>query len=120
MIIAVPVNEMEATSEVCVSFGRAPYYMVFDDRKRTFDYFENKAANASGGAGIQAAQSLVDRNVNAVITFRCGENAAKVLGSRIKIYKAEKVDAKMNIEMFIAGNLILLNTISKGLHGHKE
>ncbi|MDD4082777.1 MAG: NifB/NifX family molybdenum-iron cluster-binding protein [Sphaerochaetaceae bacterium] len=121
MIIAVPVDEMEKTSPVCISFGRAPFYLIFDDEKKTFDYFDNNSAfNAQGGAGIKAAQSLVDRNVDVVITYRCGENASKVLGGKAKIYKAENANAKMNIEMFIAGNLQLLNKVSPGLHGHAQ
>lgn len=40
---------------------------------------ENTAAEAQGETGIQTAQFLVDKKVNALIIVRCGQNAADML-----------------------------------------
>ena len=48
---------------------------------------ENPAAEAQGGAGIQAAQFLVDQGADVLITVRCGQNAADIFGTAgMKIY----------------------------------
>ena len=57
----------------------------------------NPAAQAQGGAGIQAAQFVVDRRADAVITVRCGQNSAEVLqAADIAVYQAagSAVDGK--------------------------
>lgn len=58
---------------------------------------ENPATDAQGGAGIQAAQFLVDNEVNVLITVRCGQNVADMFNTAgIKIYKSvEKLQWKI-------------------------
>jgi Uncharacterized conserved protein len=79
------------------------------------------AAESSGGAGIKAAQQLVDAGVSVLLTPRCGENAADVLGaSKIKIYKSENITAEENIKKYINNELKLLCEIHPGIHGNGE
>ena len=53
-------------------------------------FIENSAANSEGGAGIKAAQNVVDSKAEILITPRCGQNAADVLqAADIKIYKTK-------------------------------
>lgn len=118
MIIALPVDEKDLNNPVSVSFGRAPYYAVYNTETNDVKYIENTAANAKGGAGIKAAQFVVDSGATVLITPRCGENAADVVSSAdIKMYKSEKVSAKENIEKFLEDKLSLLNDIHEGFHG---
>ena len=44
--------------------------------QETVEILDNPAAQAEGGAGLQAAQFLVDQQAEALITVRCGQNAA--------------------------------------------
>ncbi|MCC8140150.1 MAG: 4Fe-4S binding protein [Lachnospiraceae bacterium] len=75
------------TGRMCVVLARAPYFLFQDDGKESI--VENPAAQAQGGAGIQAAQFLVDNDVNVLITVRRGQNAADVFAAAdIKIYKS--------------------------------
>ena len=74
MRIAIPLDENK--QDVCIVLARAPYFLFWEDGKDTI--LENPAAQAHGGAGIQAAQFLVDNGVNVLITVRCGQNAADV------------------------------------------
>lgn len=77
MKIIIPVDEASVESGVCVSFGRAPYFMLCEGGKAEF--LPNPGAEAEGGAGLKAAQTVADSGAEALITVRCGENAAQVL-----------------------------------------
>ncbi len=118
MKIALPIDEKDLTNQVSVSFGRAPYYAIYDTDTKDVEYIENTAANAKGGAGIKAAQFVVDSGAKVLITPRCGENAADVVkNAGIKMYRSEKISANQNIEQFLENKLSLLDDIHEGFHG---
>jgi predicted Fe-Mo cluster-binding NifX family protein len=117
MIIAVPAEEQSLDSAICQSFGRAPHYCIYDTEKEHSKFVENKAKEASGGAGIEAAQQLVDEKIGALITFRLGEHAARVLqAGEIVILKAQNLSIADNIASYIAGTLESLDEVHPGLH----
>ena len=119
MKIAIPVDEKDLGTKVCVSFGCTPYYLIYDTETKESIFLDNSAATSAGGAGIKAAQIIVDNKVEALLTPRCGENAANVIKSaNIKIFKTTSDSAKDNIDDFIQGKLPLLDEIHPGFHGH--
>jgi len=119
MKIAIPVDSNNENTDVCVSFGRAPYFLIHDTETKTNEFVTNEGEIAQGGAGIKAAQTVVDSKAEVLLTPRCGENAAEVLNcAKIKIYKSEKGAAKSNIESFEKGKLSELKEIQPGMHGH--
>jgi predicted Fe-Mo cluster-binding NifX family protein len=119
MKIAIPVDEKNIKSNVCVSFGRTPYFLLHDTHTKESVFLDNSAVASTGGAGIKAAQVIVDNKVNALLTPRCGQNAADVLKTAdIKIFKTTNASIKENIEDYISGNLPLLEEIHAGFHGH--
>lgn len=119
MKIAMPVNNKSTKDNMCNSFGRAPYFLVYDLESEKSVYIDNTAANSQGGAGIKAAQIIVDNNVNILITPRCGENAADVINSaNIKIYKSIAGSADDNIKAFKEDQLSTLEDIHSGFHNH--
>jgi len=121
MKIAIPVDEKNIESSVCTSFGRTPYFLIYDTDKNESIFIDNSAAKSAGGAGIKAAQIIVDNKAHILLTPRCGENAADVLKtSDIVIYKTQTVSAKENINAYISEKLPLLNEIHSGFHGHGE
>ena len=116
MKAAIPVEETK--QEVCVSFGRAPYFLFWDSESDEQVLKENPAADAEGGAGIQAAQFVVDEGADVLITIRCGENAAEVCkAAEITIYKAEGVGAAANLQAFREQKLAELTHFHAGFHG---
>ena len=116
MRIAVPLDENK--KDVCVAFARAPFFLMQDTAVDAAEVLENPAAQAQGGAGLKAAQFLADRQVDVLITVRCGENAAEVLkAAEIEIYKSEGSDAADNIERYEAGRLSKLEHFHAGFHG---
>ncbi|NLV82798.1 MAG: dinitrogenase iron-molybdenum cofactor biosynthesis protein [Synergistaceae bacterium] len=121
MKIAIPVDEKTLESNVCASFGRTPYFLIYDIETKESIFIDNSAAASTGGAGIKAAQTIVDNKVNALLTPRCGQNAADVIKSAdIKIFKTASASVKDNIAAYIDGKLPLLDEIHAGFHGHKD
>ncbi|MDI9475701.1 MAG: NifB/NifX family molybdenum-iron cluster-binding protein [Natronincolaceae bacterium] len=119
MKIVIPVDGKDIEANVCESFGRTPYYLVYDTETEESEFIDNSAATSAGGAGIRAAQAVVDTKANVLLTPRCGENAAEVLeAAGIEIYKTEGTSIKENIDAFVEGKLSLLDEIHAGFHGH--
>lgn len=119
MKIAIPVDMKDLNSDVCVSFGRAPYFLIYDTDTKESAFIVNTAASSSGGAGIKAAQNIVDNKANILLTPRCGENAANVLiAADIDIFKTTTASARDNIKSFIEGKLFPLDEVHEGFHGH--
>lgn len=117
MKVAIPVNDQSITSGVCQSFGRTPYFMMYDTDSKKEEFLENAAAASRGGAGIKAAQVIVDQKAEAVLTPRCGQNAADVLeGSDIKLYQTKGDSIQENIDAFLAEQLEILGETHPGFH----
>jgi len=121
MKIAMPVDDKSMETTVCQSFGRTPYFLIYDTESKESVFLDNSAAASQGGAGIKAAQTIVDNKVSALLTPRCGENAAEVMkATHIQMYKTINDSIKDNIEALNAGNLSLLDEIHAGFHNHGE
>ena len=119
MKLIVPVESKSLDVPVCPSFGRTPLYVSFDTETGSQEFLDNSAATSQGGAGIKASQMLVDHGAKAIITYRCGDNAAQVLNAaKIEMYKAQDGSVSENIEKFKSGKLSLLSEIHPGFHNH--
>ncbi len=119
MKIAIPVNGEDINSGICISFGRAPFYLFYDTETGSTEFVLNKAADSQGGAGIKAAQLIADSGAKTVLTPRCGENAAQVLKpAGIKIFKTSGDSIKDNIDLYLKNNLPDLDDVHPGFHGH--
>ena len=68
-------------AEVDPRFGRCQYFVIVDLDTMQVENVENSSARASGGAGISAAQMIVGKGVEAVLTGNCGPNAFRVLAA---------------------------------------
>lgn len=118
MKIAIPADEKILENEVCMSFGRAPYFYIYDTDTRNGEFIENKGAASPGGAGIKAAQIVVDHHADILITPRCGENAAEVFkATKIEIYKSTTGSIQDNINAYMDKKLVVLDKFHPGFHG---
>ncbi|MCK5084337.1 MAG: NifB/NifX family molybdenum-iron cluster-binding protein [Candidatus Pacebacteria bacterium] len=90
MKIAISSKEKDLTGEVDSVFGRCPYFLVVEienEKIQGFEAVENISAEQVGGAGISAAQTIVEKDVDAVISGNIGPRALDVLKQfNIKIY----------------------------------
>jgi predicted Fe-Mo cluster-binding NifX family protein len=119
MKIAIPVEGKALEANVCQSFGRTPYFLIYDTESKGSLFIDNSAAASQGGAGIKAAQTIVDNSADALLTPRCGENAAEVIkAANIKIYKTINDSVMDNIDALNNRKLSLLVDIHAGFHNH--
>ena len=121
MRIGIPVDNNNINTSISVSFGRAPWFAILDTSFEEYTFIKNVGSESSGGAGIKAAQMLIDSKVEVLLTPRCGENAAEVLKKdNIKIYKVENLLIKESIEAYKRGDLPELSLAHKGFHSNGE
>ena len=121
MKIAIPMNEKALNSSVSAHFGRAPYYLIYNTETKESVFIDNSASASRGGAGIKAAQVILDQQANVLITPRLGDNAAEVLeAAKIEIYKSIEGSAEDNINALLDKKLARLSEIHPGLHDHKN
>ncbi len=114
MKVAIPLDENK--QDVCIVLARAPYFLFQNGDQQTVA--ENPAAQAQGGAGVQAAQFLVDNSVDVLITVRCGQNAADVFtAAGMKIYKSVHKAAADDLKALEEGTLEELTHFHGGFHG---
>ena len=119
MKVAIPADTQSLDSDVCPSFGRAPYYLIYDIGSKPPVFLANKAVHSQGGAGIQAAQFLVDQHIQAVLTPRCGRNAAEVIqAAGIRIYQTMAGSLRENLDAFSADKLGVMEEFHAGFHRH--
>ena len=78
MKIAVASEGKDVKSEVSEKGGRAPYYLIFDDKKLV-ESIKNPFAAGSGGAGFSVAHMLADKNAELVVAGKLGGNMESAL-----------------------------------------
>ncbi|MCP3888913.1 MAG: dinitrogenase iron-molybdenum cofactor biosynthesis protein [Desulfobulbaceae bacterium] len=83
-------------------FGRAAWLLIIDTDTNAVEVVANNAASqAQGGAGVSAAQIVIDKNVDTLLTGRLGPNALKVFQtSGIKLI--EGVSAEDTVSQVLA------------------
>lgn len=82
MKVAVTSTGKDLDSNMDPRFGRAAYFIIVDPETMEFEVVENaQNLNLPQGAGIQAGKTIVENNVNVLITGNCGPKAFKVLQS---------------------------------------
>lgn len=116
MKLIIPLDEDQQS--VCPAFGRTPWFLLWDTEQDAGEILPNPAAQAEGGAGLKAAQTVVDSGASVLLTPRCGENAAEVFRTAgIQIYKTGGPVAADNIAAYQAGELEKLTHFHAGYHG---
>lgn len=117
MKIAIPVDGQSLESNASQNFGRAAYFLIYDTETKKANFINNTAAASQGGAGIKAAQIIIDNKISVLLAPRLGENAAEVFkGANIKLYQTKVGTAQENIDAFTAKELPLLEEIHAGFH----
>lgn len=91
MKVAVSATGPDLTSAVDRRFGRARYLLIVDTPERTAQALENRAGmDAAQGAGIQAAQTVINSKALTLITGHCGPKAFRALNAAgVQVYLTE-------------------------------
>jgi predicted Fe-Mo cluster-binding NifX family protein len=80
MKIAVTSSGPDLDASIDPRFGRCPYFALIDTESGASETLTNPFVDAAGGAGTQAAQWVLNHDVYALVTGRCGPKAMMVLG----------------------------------------
>lgn len=85
MKIAVTSTDKDLNAFIDTRFGRCNYFAIYDTESEGYDFIENNAAKSEQGAGISAAQNMIDMKVDVLLTGRLGPKAKQVIeGSNIQ------------------------------------
>lgn len=111
MKIAVTAQEPSSESPIDPRFGRAPWLMIYDPADNSWQTIDNSAGlNAAHGAGIQAAQKVVDQQVTAIITGAIGPKAYRSLkAAGVQIFHGAKGSVTQALLAFQKGTLAEAN-----------
>ena len=117
MRICVTAAAGDLNAQVDPRFGRCQYFVIVDSDTMAFDAMANEAMNAPGGAGIQAAQAMVNKGVNVVISGNMGPNAFQVLSTAgVKVATGAYGTVKEAVEMYKNGKLSEAGTSTVAAH----
>jgi predicted Fe-Mo cluster-binding NifX family protein len=87
-------------------FGRCPYFVIVDPETMEYEAVPNQSADASGGAGIQAAQTVALKGAGVVVTGHAGPNAIQALeAAGIRIMTGASGTVSDAIEQYRDGRL---------------
>lgn len=88
MKIAVCAQEKNQSTLVDVRFGRAGCFAIFDDQTKEWSFVDNdQNLQAAQGAGIQAAQFVIDADAEVLLAQNVGPKAMTALGANsIKVF----------------------------------
>jgi len=104
--VAVSATGTDLEAQVDPRFGRCQYLVIVDTDTMEFEVTMNSSASAMSGAGIQTAQTVADKGVQAVITGNVGPNAYQVLSSAgVRIFIGAFGTVREAIESFKNGQL---------------
>ena len=98
-------------------FGRCKYFLIVDTESMEFEVLSNENAMVSGGAGIQAAQTIAKTGVEIVVTGNVGPNAFQTLSAAgMKIFTGASGTIKESIEKYKKGELKETEAPNVGSH----
>jgi len=107
---AVTAQGPQAHDGVDPRFGRARFFRVVDAAGQQTVLDNSVGVNAAQGAGIQAAQSLANLDIQAVVTGHVGPKAWTALqAAKIEVYAVKDGTVEQAIQAFMAGQLQLIS-----------
>ncbi len=102
-------------------FGRCPTFTVVDvegKKIKNSSVIQNQYAGATGGAGIQAAQSIVSQGAKAVIAGNYGPNASMVLNQvGIEMISVQGISVRDAVTKYLEGELSPITTATAPMFG---
>ncbi len=117
MKVAISSTGTELTSIVDPRFGRCQYLVFCDTDTGEWEAVPNDNINASGGAGIRTAQTVLDKGASAVITGNVGPNAMAVLsGGSIPVYTGISGTVESAVSLFREGGLTAATAATAASH----
>jgi predicted Fe-Mo cluster-binding NifX family protein len=118
MKIAISATGKTMDSLLDLRFGRCKYFLIYDTESKKVNAIENKGMSSAGGAGIAAAQQLIDENIDVIITGDLGPNAFELINkTAIKVYKGKDISIESVLEEYNKNQFSELNESGPAHHG---
>ncbi len=106
MKVAVTSKGTTLDAQVDPRFGRCACFVIVETDDMSFEAVQNDSAAAGGGAGIQSAQQIADKNAVALLTGNCGPNAFRTLeAAGIEVVVGVSGTVREAVKQYGAGNL---------------
>lgn len=100
MKIAISSQGPQLDSQMDSRFGRAPFFIIWDNEKSELEVLDNKDLSSfSNGVGVKAAQKVVDSGAELLVTGHVGPKADQVLkaaGIGIKEFSGSTIQEALN------------------------
>ncbi len=108
---------MDPFSEVDPQFGRCNYFVIIDPEIGSVTSIKNPGSEASGGAGIQAAEAVVGAEVDTLLTGSVGPNAFSILSEAgIETHSGIRGTVAFALREYQSGKLALLENPNASTH----
>jgi len=110
MKLAVSATGKDLEATIDPRFGRCPYFIIVEtegNEIKNHETVENTSVQAMRGAGVAAAQLVVNKGAQAVISGNIGPNAFNVLSQTgIKIFTCPfGISVKEAVQKYLKGEL---------------
>jgi predicted Fe-Mo cluster-binding NifX family protein len=106
MKICVTATANSLDAQIDPRFGRCSYLVIVDSETMRFEAIPNMAAGVTGGAGIQAAQTIASKGVALLITGNVGPKAFQALSAAgIEVMTGAFGTVREAVEKFKRGEL---------------
>lgn len=89
-------------------FGRCRWLIKVNSETQEWQAFENPGVNQSGGAGVAAAQFVVDQKADVVISGSFGPNASSTFRAakiEMRTFGRDISTAQQAVDAYLQGNL---------------
>lgn len=108
MKIAISALRPSETDLMESRFGRAAWFMVYNDELKSWESVENTVnLDAPQGAGIQTAEMLAKMGVDVVVVGYCGPKAFHVLQEAgIRVFTDVTGSVKEALEAFLNNKIV--------------
>ncbi len=118
MKIAFTTDKEDLSAKLDSRFGRAAGFLIIDTETKGHRFIDNNQnLNAAQGAGIQAAQAVLETDAEAVVTGHCGPKAFRVLtAGDVQVYSCNAETVSEALDLFASGDLKPLETAD--VEGH--
>ena len=92
-------------------FGRCAYFVIVKTNDMSFEAFDNESIALGSGAGIQSAQFVASKGIDAVITGNCGPKAVQTLSAaKVEVFAGQSGTVRQVIERYNRGDIKSTNT----------
>lgn len=108
MVLIISSLGQELTSPIERRFGRCPWLIKFDTETKNKEAFPNPGLRQSGGAGVAAAQFVIDQQVDVVISGDFGPNSARAFQAgdiKMYLFNGDVSSIQDVVDHFLTGKL---------------